>query len=212
MTDFKLYIQPRGPTYRVYTDASGIGGGIANGKGKMCPFPFSGKTWDRLGLCGNGTVRDVTILAKEMYALCVAAKYAPENCCIRFFTDSQAAIAIFAKGLSFNQKLSLLCDDFQLSCRKKNVTAVLHYVHTSENPADLPSRTKWSDAKPFPKKAISRCFRLENDNPVTREEVLRYQTKKRVFCETDTESMTMIDAQLAAKQTARVITYVKQNS
>ena len=134
--DYKYFVRPRGPTYRVYTDASSYGAGIASGKGLSVAFPFAGKHWERLGLGKGATTKSTNILAKEMYALCIAAKYAPKNSLIRFFTDSQPAIAIMAKGLSTNQKLTLLNDDFHLSCRKNNVTAVLHYVHTSVNPAD----------------------------------------------------------------------------
>ena len=72
----------------------------------------------------------------------MAVHHCPQNCGLRLYTDSQANIAILAKGASRNVKINALADDFWRTCRRRAITPVLHYVKTDENPADLPSRKK----------------------------------------------------------------------
>ena len=141
--NYKFSVDTIGPTYEIYVDASDYAVGISDGtrrKSRNVTVPLAGELWDRVT---RDRIYDkeahkysISILLKEMYALAIAAKFAPTNSCVRFWSDSQASIAVLAKSTCRNYRVNLLCDYFWRTCRDKRITPVVQYVRSEYNPAD----------------------------------------------------------------------------
>ena len=113
-----------------------------------------------------------------MFVILLAMYYTKDKSCLVIHTDSQAAMATIARGICRNQKVNSIVDKFWHLSRKKQVTPVLYYISTNDNPADEPSRRK-PRCKVVPVKRLKRCFKTVN--PLLRREVSEFMMKKYNF-------------------------------
>ena len=140
--DYTYKVEMQGKTYTIYTDASDTAGGVSTKGGQGCTISLNNNNlWKKLMLQDeNERLEDVPILIKEMFVILLGVLHTRKKSCLRLHTDSQAAIATLSKGVCRSQKVNNIVDRFWSTCRKRQVTPVLYYVNTNENPADGPSR------------------------------------------------------------------------
>jgi hypothetical protein len=96
---------------------------------------FSGSFWDKCGM-----KLDHPIFKKELYVLLVALKYAPRHCNLRILCDNITCIMGIPSGGGMDSHYQMMVKRLHKTASSKDITFAIHYVHTTRNPADEPSR------------------------------------------------------------------------
>lgn len=164
-------------TYRIYTDASLKGFGYASSPlGSQHQILRSKKIpqhW--LTAAGEANLDKTPMHCLELKAIELALENCPNSCNLLLYTDSQVAHNCIKKGVlraseEFKEAQESL-DKIQSLIATKNISLVIRWVRSEDNPADKPSR------EPHPALEYKdMCFEKINNEEVKFSEIRNQQS------------------------------------